>query len=384
MFRKSMSLHRGKYICGLVIALVLVGIVSVVVSRCSSGGEDLVLSRMLVYLPPLPEPPSPDENGFIVSFSNPAELKQEYGYKEDLMLENAPVSVVDGLLKAIAPAGICASMDVYFETPHTQMDIGYDVMAVKRCIEGGGVTVLEGNFDSKQVTASLESLGYDADQSKGVTTYHFNAANYKGDEVGRELAETAGHVAVLRKAVVVAATAERLQAALDVWKKRAHNLSDTPRYADLAEALGPAVSAGFFPRGDQLAGIGYQDFTITEDEAILQQRSQPSCTSPGGQERYGGQWLGSRNEYKIRRIVLASTYATAEEATAEGERLAESLEAHAYADYWMWTGEPLITESEEGLILTIALELTDDAPGDILEEMIPAWSRILGADYSDE
>lgn len=382
MFRKAMSMHKGKIIGGLVVALVLTGVVSVLVIRRGSGGQDLELARMLAHLPPLPEPPSPDENGLIVSFSNPAELKQEYGYPEDLMLKNAPVSMVDGLLTAVGPAGICASMDVYYETPDTQMDIGYDVMAVERCIEGGGVAVLEGDFDPKQVAASLESLGYDANQVKGVTTYHFNATSYKGD-VGRELAEKAGHVVALRKAVVLAATAERLQTALDVWKKRAQNLSGTPGYAGLAEALGPAVSAGFFPRGDQLAGIGYQDYTITEDEVVLRQRSQPSCTSPGGQERFGGQWLGSRNEYKVRRILLASTYATAGEAAAEAEKLAESLEAHAYADYWLWTGEPAITESEEGAILTVTLELAADAPGDIFEEMISAWSQILGADRAD-
>jgi hypothetical protein len=382
MFRKPVSLHKGKILSGLAVALVLIGIVSVFVICRGSGGQDLELSRMLAYLPPLPEPSSPDENGLIVSFSNPAELKQEYGYPEDLLLKKTPVSMIDGLLTAVGPAGICASMDVYFETLDTQMDIGYDVMAVERCIEGGGVTVLEGDFDPKQVAASLESLGYDADQYEGVTTYHFNGVNYKG-KVGRELAEKAGHVAALRKAVVLAATAERLQAALDVWKKRADNLSGTPGYIDLAEALGPSVSAGFFPRGDQLAGIGYQDYTITEDEAILRQRSQPSCTSPGGQERFGGQWLGSRSEVKIRRILLASTYATAEEATAEEERLAKSLEAHAYADYWLWTGEPVITESEEGTILMVALELTADAPGDIFEEMISAWSQILGADQAD-
>jgi hypothetical protein len=63
--------------------------------------------------------------------------------------------------------------------------------------------------------------------------------------------------------------------------------------------------------------------------------------------------------------------------------LAERLEAHAYADYWLWTGEPVITESEEGTILTITLELAADAPGDIFEEMISAWSQILGADWAD-
>jgi len=381
MFSKSRNLAKGKCVRSLIVALALACVASVV-AGCSCGKDEIPdpeMPRLLAYLPPLPEPPNPDENEFIISFSNPAELRLQYGYEEGLMLANMPVSMVDGLLKAVAPAGICADLDVYFQTPRAQMDIGYDVMAVKRCVEGGGVTFLEGDFAPAHVAASLEKLGYSADEYEGVTTYHFDAASYTGDEVGRGLAETAGHVAVLKKTIVTAATAERLHAALDAQAKRAGNLSNTTRYVVLAEALGPSVSAGFLPRGDQLAGIGYQAFTVTEDDLILQLRSQPSCTDPHGSES-GGQWQGGREVYKIRRIVLAATYATAEEALAEGERLTEAVEAHAYADYWLWPGEPIIADFEGGATLTITLDLADDAPDDILEELIAAWPQILVAD----
>ena len=167
---KSIDLLTSNSVRSLVIALTLVCIAGAVAGYCRSRTKEPDLPRLLAYLPPLPEPPTLDENGFIVSFSNPAEMRRQHGFDEGLTLENVPASMMDGFLEAVGPAGICADMDVYFQTSHAQMDIGYDVLAVERCIEGGGVTLLEGDFDSQRIAASLENLGYDVDEYKGGDT----------------------------------------------------------------------------------------------------------------------------------------------------------------------------------------------------------------------
>ena len=331
MFRKT----DGKFVRGLAIVLTLIFIASAIAACAAGEPEETELQRMLAYLPPLPEHPNLVEAG--VSFSNPAELKRLHGFAEDATFENAPEDRGDEFSEVAKSAGMCVSLGAYIPSFRPQMDLGYNVMAVKRCIGGSGVTVIEG-FDPHHVAASLEDRGYDVDEYEGVTTYHFNAENYTGDDMGRKLAEMAGHVAVLEEAVIIAAAPERLHAALDTWAGRADSLSSASDYAALAQALGPVVNAVLFSREDQSAGIAYQE--------IAQQ------------ERY---------------ILLASTHATAEEAQAEGESLVEALEAHRLARRWQEIGEPTITDFEEGVILTIALELKDRAPGGIPGELFLVW-----------
>ncbi|MDY6875320.1 MAG: hypothetical protein SWK90_03830 [Chloroflexota bacterium] len=334
MFRKIGS----KFVRSLAIALTLIFIASAIAACAAGEPEETELQRMLAYLPPLPEHPNSVEAS--VSFSNPAGLKRLHGFAEDATLENAPEDRGDEFSEVVTSAGMCVSLGAYIPSFRLQMDLGYNVMAVKRCIGGSGVTVIEG-FDQHHVAANLEDRGYDVDEYEGVTTYHFNAENYIGDDVDRRLAEMAGHVAVLEEAVITAATPERLYAALDTRAGRVDDLSSTSHYDALAQALGPVVNAVLSSREDgtrRLIGIGYQEITQ--------------------QERY---------------IVLASTHATAEEAQAEGERLVGNLEAHSLANRWQEIGKPTITDFEEGVILTIALELKDRAPGGIRGELFLVW-----------
>ncbi|MDY7078959.1 MAG: hypothetical protein SXV54_18755 [Chloroflexota bacterium] len=335
MFRKT----GGKFVRDLTIALTLIFIANAIAACAVGEPEETELERMLAYLPPVPEHPDFVEAG--VSFSNPAELKRLHGFAEDATFENAPEDRGGEFSEVVASAGMCMGLASHIPSFRPQMDLGYNVMAVKRCIGGSGVTVIEG-FDPHHVAANLEDRGYDVDEYGDVTTYHFNAENYTGDDRDRELAEMAGQVAVLEEAVIIAATTERLHAALDTRAGRADDLSSTSHYDALAQALGPVVNAVLFsieegPR--QLMGIGYQE--------IAQQ------------ERY---------------IFLASTHATTEEAQAEGEGLVENLEAHSLANRWQEIGEPTITDFEGGVVLTIALELKDRAPGGIPGELFLVWS----------
>lgn len=368
MLSKSICLPKDKFVRSLIIALTLACITSTIVG-CTSSEESakIELPRMLAYLPPLPEQPGLDE--VAVSFSNMAELKQLHGFAEDITFDDVPTSMMPGFLEVVESAGICASLDAYIQASRTQMDIGYDVMVVKRCIEGGGVTLMEGDFDLQHVAASLENLGYDVDKYEGITTYHFNAENYTGDEAGRELAKMAGHVAVLKGAVITAATSERLHVALDTWAGRTDNLSSVSQYAALAQALGPAVSARFLPRGDRLVGIAYQEITITEKESVFY----PIHWPPPSRDTPPNWWDTRETTYQERYIVLASTYVTPKEAKAEGKELVENLETHSLAHCWRAIGEPTITNFEDGAILTIAVALKDDTPGGVPEEMILVW-----------
>jgi hypothetical protein len=335
MFWKSTFWPVGKFVRTLAIALTLILIASVIAVCAPSEPEETELQRMLAYLPPLPEHPNIEEAG--VSFSNPAELKRQHGFAEDATFKSAPEDRSDEFIKVVESGGMCLGLAGHLVSTRPQMDLGYDVMAVKRCISGSGVTVIEG-FDPHHVAVSLEDRGYDVDEYEGVTTYHFNAENYTGDDMGRRLAEMTGHVAVLEEAVIVAAAPERLHAALDTWAGRADSLSSAPHYAALAQALGPVVNAVFFSEEDQSAGIGYQE--------VAQQ------------ERY---------------LLLASIHATAEEAQAEGERLVENLKTHSLANRWQKIGKPTITDLEEGAVLTIALELKDEAAGGIRGELFLVW-----------
>ena len=351
---------------GLVVMLVLACLTSAAVG-CSPGREEAQLQRLFVYLPPLPEHPSPDE--VTVSFSDLAELKRQYGLPEDITFEDAPASLMGELLKVVGLGGICTSIEAHIQVSRARMDLGYDVMAVQRCIEGSGVTWMEGDFDPRQVAASLESLGYDVEDYQGIATYHFNAGKYTGDEAGRKLAEAAGHVAVLKGAVITAATAERLHAALDTWKGRTGGLSSVARYTALVRALGPVVSARVFPVGDRLAGVGYQ-------ESVQKKRSF-SAHRPGpceGRDAPSWMWLSEERVEQTRYVVLASTYASAEEARAGGERLVESLATHALAPYWQKVDEPTVTAFEEGAILALAVELKGEVPADILGQVIAVMS----------
>jgi hypothetical protein len=330
MFRMTDS----KFIRSLTMILTLIFITNAIAACGPGEPEKTELQRMLAYLPPLPEDSGVGEAG--VSFANPAELKRLHGFAEDATIENHPEDRGDEFLEVVQSAAMCLSLSAHIAAIRPQMDLGYNVMAVKRCIAGGGVTVIEG-FDPHHVAASLEELGYDVDEYMDVAAYHFNAENYTGDEVDRKLAEMTGRVAVLERAVIVAATPERLHAALDTWAGRADNLSSDPSYAALARTLGPVVSATLLPIKDQLAGIGYREIAPQE-----------------------------------RRIVLASTYATAEKAGAESEKLVESLETHSLADRWQ-VGEPTITDFKGGATLRIALELNQGAPGGIPPELFLVW-----------
>lgn len=342
LINSSSALSRGKFIRNLAIVLTLVCMASAIAACAPGEPEETELQRMLAILPPLPEHPGIGEAN--VSFSNPAKVKRLHGFAEDATFKDVPEDWRFEFLQVIQLAGLCPSLGVRLTAGPsripTQMDIGYDIMAVKRCIEGGGVTVMEGDFEPHHVAASLEDLEYDVGEYEGVTIYHFNAENYPGDETDRKFPEQGGHVATLEVegVVITAATTERLHAALDTWAGRADNLSSNARYAALAQVLGPAVSAVLLPKNDQLEGWGYQE--VSE------------------QKRY---------------IVFASTHATVKEAEAEGPRLVEGLEKHRRAHYLQEIGEPTITDFEEEAILMIALELKEWAPGGILGELISWW-----------
>jgi hypothetical protein len=329
MFRMTGS----KFIRNLTIVLTLLFTANAIAACGQGEPEKTELQRMLAYLPPLPEEPGVGEAG--ISFANPAELKRLHGFAEDATFENNPEDRGDEFLEVVQSA-MCLSLGAHSAALRPQMDLGYNVIAVKRCIGGSGVTVIEG-FDPDHVAVSLEDRGYDVDEYEGVTTYHFNAENYTGDDMDRRLAEMTGHVAVLEEVVIVAAATERLHAALDTWAGRADNLSRASHYAALAQALGPVVNAVLFSEKDQSAGIGYQEVA---------------------QERY---------------ILLASIHATTEEAQAEGERLVESLKTHSLANRWQEIGKPEITSFEEGAILVITLELKDVVAGGIPGELFLVW-----------
>jgi hypothetical protein len=335
MFRKSTFWPVGKLIRTLAIALTLILFASVIAVCAPSEPEETELQRMLAYLPPLPEHPSIEEAG--VSFSNPGELKRQHGFAEDATFESVSEDRSAEFIKVVESGGMCLGLAAHIVYSRSQMDLGYDVMAVMRCIGGSGVTVIEG-FDPHHVAVSLEDRGYDVDDYEGVTTYHFNAENYTGDDMGRKLSEMTGHVAVLEEAVILAAAPERLHAALDTWAGRADSLSSASHYAALAQALGPVVNAVLFSEEEQSTGTAYQE--------IAQQE---------------------------RHILLASIHATTEEAEAEGERLVESLKTHSLANRWQEIGEPTLTGFEKGVIVTIALELTDDAHGGIPGELFLVW-----------
>jgi len=349
-----------------VVVLVLACLTSAVVG-CSSGKQEAELERLLVYLPLLPEHPSPGDA--TISFSDLAELKRQSGFPEDLALEDVPASLMDDLGKVLGLAGVCTSIGAHVRASRTGMDLGYDVMAVRRCIEGSGVTWMEGDFDQWHVAASLEGLGYDVDEYQGVTTYHFNAHKYAGDEAGRELAGMVGHVAVLKGAVVTAAAPERLQAALDAWKGRADNLSGVSRYAALVQALGPVISARLWLVGDRLVGVGYQE-TLQKERSFYARRPGP-CE---GRDAPSWIWTSGESTEQTRYIALASTYANAEEASTGGEKLIGSLATHSLAQYWQTVGEPAVTPFEEGAVLSLFLELKGEGPADILGQVISVVS----------
>jgi hypothetical protein len=366
VFSRAVGLRRSEVARGLAIALTLACIAGGIVG-CGRGERgETELQRLLAYLPPVPEQPSLNE--VVFSFSDLAELKRLHGFEEDLTLERVPKSLLPEFLEAVGSAGVCASLDAHIRTSHTRMDVGYDVTAMKWCIEGGGVTLMGGEFDQRHVAVSLEGLGYNAGEYRGVTTYHFNAETYTGDETGRGLAEMAGHVAVLKGAVITAATSERLHAALDAHSGRVDSLSSAPQYAALARALGPAVSARFLSTGGQVVGMGYRE-TAHKERSVTSARPGPCA----GRDAPALSWKYHETVQRERYIVLASTYATAEEAEAAGERLIKSLETHTQADDWQEIGEPAITDFEGGAMLTITLELENEAPGGIPEELASVW-----------
>jgi hypothetical protein len=249
------------------------------------------------------------------------------------------------------------------------MDIGYDVMVVQRCIQEGDVTFLEADFDREHVAVSLQNLGYGVDKYEGVTTYHHDAGSYTGEEIGRQLAESVGHVAVLKGLVITAATSEHLHAALDAWAKRTDNLFNISQYAALAHALGPAVSARFLLKGDRLVGMGYGQVTITEKESLFSRVywPVPSRDTPPNW------WQDIGTSVQERTVVFASTHTSLEEARAEGVRLFENLEAHALAHQYREIGAPTILVLEDEIVLTVAIALKDEMPGGIPEEMNSVW-----------
>jgi hypothetical protein len=363
------DLLRGKLVRVLAIALILACIAGVAVSRWLGKAQEPALSRSLAYLPPLPVSPAPVGSGFTVTFADIAELKKQHGYGEDLPLGNLPVSMVDDFLEALDQARICTIVDAHLQSSRAQMDIGYDVMTAERCIEGGGVTVLEGDFDPRLVAESLGGLGYRVDEHAGFATYHYDTESYTGDDAGRGLAESAGHVAVVRKAIVIAAAADRLHTALEMLAGRSENLSDDLRFEVLSDALGPAVSAGFLLQERQPVGIGYYEFTTSEREAVFA----PIYWPPPSRDTAPNWWEDRETTYHERLVIIASTHTTVEDAQTEGVRLKEELEMHPLAHQWREVSEPAFADSEGGVVLTIALALTDDAPAGVPPEIVYAW-----------
>jgi hypothetical protein len=358
---------RNRVFCRLVTGLVLVCFTSGIVGCSSTEPAEIELARMFAYLPPLLEQSNTD--GVAISFSNLAELKRWHKFPEDITFDDVPVSMMDDFLEAVESAGMCPSLGAHIQAGHTQMDIGYDLMVVQRCIQEGDVTFLETDFDREHVAVSLQNLGYGVDRYEGVTTYHYDAGSYTGEKIGRQLAERVGHVAVLKGLVVTAATSERLHAALDAWAKRTDNLSNTPQYAVLAHALGPAVSARFLFKGDRLVGMGYGQVTITEKESLFSRVywPVPSRDTPPNW------WQDIGTSVQERTIVFASTHTSTEEARAEGIRLFENLEAHALVHQYREIGAPTIMVLEDEVVLTVAIALKDKTPGGIPEEMASVW-----------
>lgn len=361
------SLLRNRAVRSFVTALVLISFTGAIVGCSPRESAEIELPRMFTYLPPLLEESGVDD--VAVSFSNLAELKRWHKFPEDITFDDVPVSMMDDFLEAVESAGMCASLDAHIQTAHTQMDIGYDVMVVQRCIQEGDVTFLEGDFDREHVAVSLQNLGYNVDRYEGVTTYHYDAGSYTGETIGRQLAERVGHVAVLKGLVITAATSEHLHAALDAWAKRTDNLSNISQYGVLAHALGPAVSARFLLKGDRLVGMGYGQITITEKESVFSSVywPVPSRDTPPNW------WEDRGTSVQERYIIFASIHTSPREARAEGIRLFKNLEAHSLAHHYREIGAPTITVLEDETLLTIALALKDETPGGIPEEMASVW-----------
>jgi hypothetical protein len=287
---------------------------------------------MLSFLPSLPD--HADYSERFVSFSNPGDFKQKHGFAEDAILKDVPQ---DRLNEFLDIAGVmCPSVGRLVreaERPQMVMVIGYDVMAVRRCIDGSGVIVVEGNFDTSHIATSLESLGYDTDEVNGFSTYHFNPESFTDEIEEARFAAQAGNIAVVDGLVFTASTKEQLRMALDTWQGQLDNLGNDPQYAAVANALGPVHQAIIYQRENenhQLVGIGYQEIS---------------------------------EEKRATRLVL--TYSNMEEAKKGREQMTDKLKTHEFTHKWDVSKLTLI-EDEKGPLLIITLRLKDWVPSGIV------------------
>ena len=334
-------------------------------AACGRPQQPNELPRLLGYLPPLSANADPAEA--TVSFSELASLKQACQYQEDAALSTMPASQKKPFAACIAPAGLCPSLAAY-QQAGLEMDIGYDVTAVHRCIEGSGVLFLEGAFDTQRVIARLQERSYDASAYEGVNTYHLNDSQYTGTAAERGLAAPVGHVAVVRGGIYLAASPEHLQAALDTWARRSDSLSRNTSYAALVEALGPTIRAVLLPRAGRLLALGYQQETTRQ--TVYYSKPAAPCDGPNAPAYT---WRSRDEIALVRNIVVACTAADAADADAEAQRLYTALGALPHAANWELPGRPDVLDTTDPPIARVVLGLQAEAEGGLPDELAGVW-----------
>jgi hypothetical protein len=334
-------------------------------AACGQPQPSNELPRLLGYLPPLPAYADPTEA--TVSFSELASLKAACGYEEDAALSTMPVSVKKPFAACIASAGLCPTLAAY-QQAGLEMDIGYDVTAVRRCIEGNEVVFLEGTFDAQRVLSPLRERGYAASSYEGVATYHLDAARYTGTTVERWLVAPVGHVAVVRGGVYLAASPERLQDALDTWARRSGSLSRDASYAALVDALGPTVHAVLLPRAGRLVALGYQQ-EMTRKEILYAKPAAP-CDGP---DAPAFTWRSRDEIALVRNIVVACTAADSADANTEAQRLYAALGARPQAASWEMPDQPDVLGTTQPPIARVVVGLPAEAEGGLPEGLAELW-----------
>jgi hypothetical protein len=340
--------------------LVLGVLLCALLSGCGGEQTESLLLEMLETLPASTER---------VVFTDLEAMRGHFGIVEEQTLDELQEEHRVAFLSALDTPGLCPTLAAYLDAGSTHLDAGYDLMEVKQCIEGDGVLVLKGLFFPDHTADELATLGYEeVGVHEGRRLYAVDPTGYWGEEEQLALAERYGYVCGLEGFVVMAESAERLQAALDVHAEREEALAQEATYETLGREAGRVVNAVFWTTAEGVRGVAHE--VDVDKEAIVSARPVGPCQS---REHTQTAWSVLEDLEVTRYIVLVGTYRDAQEAETEGERLMETLQTGPLARHWQEPGEVSVGRMRGGRLLTLRTPLRDDTPAGIAPELLTLW-----------
>ncbi len=236
-----------------------------------------------------------------------------------------------------------------------------DIMAGERPQE---FSVMEGRFDVVAVEAALDALGYEPVQIADRACYRLpDGLSVNPDHpLAHMITSYMSQMCASDDLIVAAFPGDALADVLSAANGDRPSLADDPQCVALAQALAPALGLVLFD--------GKETFTWApirpERDLPADYRAQLAAEPL---HRYDRAAVGHRDDGQQRTVFIALAYGDPAAAAMDGPILARRLAGihreqtgtESFSEYWT-VGEPQVHGCPDGAVLTVRLELNEQAP----------------------